>query len=59
MSPPAARRACISAPAAVIPCGVSVTRPLDGPQVEPATDGIYRYFKGRADGSIGAEDRPA
>jgi cytochrome c55X len=29
------------------------------PRVEPAIEGIYRYFKGRADGSIGAEDRPA
>lgn len=29
------------------------------PLVEPAMDGIYRYFKGRADGVIGADDRPA
>ena len=29
------------------------------PLVEPAIDGIYRYFKGRADGLIGADDRPA
>jgi cytochrome c55X len=27
--------------------------------VEPAMDGIYRYFEGRASGSIGGEDRPA
>lgn len=30
----------------------------DNPRVEPAIDGIYRYFKGRADGTIAAEDRP-
>ena len=29
------------------------------PRVEPAIDAIYRYFKGRADGVIGANDRPA
>lgn len=29
------------------------------PLVEPAIDAIYRYFKGRADGVIGANDRPA
>lgn len=29
------------------------------PLVEPAIDGIYRYFKGRADGVIRAQDRPA
>jgi cytochrome c55X len=28
------------------------------PFVEPAIDGIYRYFKGRADGTITAKDRP-
>jgi cytochrome c55X len=28
------------------------------PLVEPAIDGIYRYFKGRADGTIATEDRP-
>jgi cytochrome c55X len=28
------------------------------PFIEPAIDGIYRYFKGRADGTIAAEDRP-
>jgi cytochrome c55X len=28
------------------------------PLVEPAIDGIYRYFKGRADGTIKADDRP-
>jgi mono/diheme cytochrome c family protein len=27
--------------------------------VEPSIDGIYRYFKGRADGMIKADDRPA
>ncbi len=29
------------------------------PLVEPAIDAIYRYFKGRADGTITAQDRPA
>lgn len=29
------------------------------PRVEPGIDAIYRYFKGRADGVIGADDRPA
>ncbi len=29
------------------------------PLVEPAIDGIYRYFKGRADGLIAEDDRPA
>jgi mono/diheme cytochrome c family protein len=28
------------------------------PLVQPAIDGIYRYFKGRADGVITADDRP-
>ena len=28
------------------------------PLVQPAIDGIYRYFKGRADGVIKADDRP-
>jgi hypothetical protein len=28
------------------------------PLVQPAIDGIYRYFKGRADGEITADDRP-
>jgi len=28
------------------------------PLVEQGIDGIYRYFKGRADGTITAEDRP-
>ncbi|MDH5538805.1 MAG: cytochrome c [Rhizobacter sp.] len=28
------------------------------PLVEPAIDGIYRYFKGRADGLIAEDDRP-
>jgi mono/diheme cytochrome c family protein len=27
------------------------------PLIEPAIDGIYRYFKGRADGLIAAADR--
>lgn len=31
----------------------------NNPLVEPAIDGIYRYFRGRADGAIKAEDRPA
>jgi len=30
----------------------------DNPLVQPAIDGIYRYFKGRADGVIAADDRP-
>lgn len=29
------------------------------PVVEPAVDSLYRYFKGRADGEIGADDRPS
>jgi hypothetical protein len=54
MSPKACCRAGVAVRAAATACGGA-----RGGRVEPAMDVIHRCFKGRADGSIGADDRPA